>query len=58
MSDSRAKAEELTADTIARAATQGDALARRIFIQAAEYMGTGIAGLINLFNHCINFHII
>jgi predicted NBD/HSP70 family sugar kinase len=39
----------VTAEMVSRAANKGDALASRIFNQAAEYIGIGIAGLINLF---------
>jgi glucokinase len=35
---------------VANAAKQGDSLAWTIFDRAAEYLGLGIAGVINLFN--------
>jgi glucokinase-like ROK family protein len=40
----------LTAEMVADAAKQGDGTAWTIFDRAAEYLGLGIAGLINLFN--------
>jgi glucokinase-like ROK family protein len=40
----------LTAEMVADAAKQGDAIAWEIFDRAAEFLGLGIAGLINLFN--------
>jgi len=40
----------LTAEMVANAAKQGDSLAWTIFDRAAEYLGLGIAGVINLFN--------
>lgn len=40
----------LTAEMVADAAKKGDGTAGRIFDRAAEYLGLGIAGLINLFN--------
>jgi glucokinase-like ROK family protein len=40
----------LTAEMVANAAKQGDRTAWTIFDRAAEYLGLGIAGLINLFN--------
>jgi glucokinase-like ROK family protein len=40
----------LTAEMVAQSAKRGDQLARRVFDLAAEYIGVGIAGLINLFN--------
>jgi glucokinase-like ROK family protein len=40
----------LTAEMVAKAAKQGDSLAWTIFDRAAEYLGLGIAGIINLFN--------
>jgi len=39
----------ITAKMVADAARQGDPLARRVFNQAMEYLGVGIAGLIDLF---------
>ncbi len=40
----------LTAEMVADAAKQGDNLAWTVFDRAAEYLGIGIAALINLFN--------
>jgi len=40
----------LTTEMVANAAKQGDGTAWTIFDRAAEYLGLGIAGLINLFN--------
>jgi glucokinase-like ROK family protein len=40
----------LTAEMVVNAAKQGDSLAWTIFDRAAEYLGLGIAGVINLFN--------
>ncbi len=40
----------LTAEMVANAAKQGDSLAWTVFGRAAEYLGIGIAALINLFN--------
>ena len=40
----------LTAEMVANAAKQGDSVAWTIFDRAAEYLGLGIAGIINLFN--------
>ena len=40
----------LTAEMVANAAKQGDGTAWAIFDKAAEFLGLGIAGLINLFN--------
>lgn len=39
---------DVTAEMVAHAAMDGDELAKRIFEKAAEYLGIGIAGLINL----------
>lgn len=39
-----------TAEDIARAAQAGDPLAREIFLDAADAIGTGVANVINLFN--------
>ena len=41
---------KVTAETVADAAKQGDALAWGIFDQAVEYLGIGLAGLVNLFS--------
>jgi glucokinase len=40
----------ITANTVAAAARQGDALALKIVSKAATYLGIGIANLINIFN--------
>lgn len=40
----------ISAEMVAMAAQQGDNVARDVFLQALEYLGVGIAGLINLFN--------
>jgi len=40
----------VTAEMVAHAAQQGDGTAWAVFDRAAEYLGLGIAGLINLFN--------
>jgi len=40
----------ITAEMVGDAARQGDPLARAVFDQAMEYLGVGIAGLINLFS--------
>jgi glucokinase-like ROK family protein len=41
---------KLTAEMVANAAKQGDGVAWTVFDKAMEYLGIGIAGLINLFN--------
>lgn len=40
----------ITAKNVADAAIQGDALSKEILAQAAEYLGIGIANLVNLLN--------
>jgi predicted NBD/HSP70 family sugar kinase len=40
----------VTAEMVANAAKQGDGIAWAIFDRAAEFLGLGIAGLINVFN--------
>jgi len=40
----------LTAEMVAHSAKRGDAVAWKVFDRAAEYIGLGIAGLINLYN--------
>lgn len=40
----------VNAEMVAAAAKQGDGVAREVFLQAMEYLGTGIAGLITLLN--------
>ena len=48
------RGEELTAKTIAQAADAGDELARRIYARSGEYLGRGLALLIDLLNpECI-----
>lgn len=42
--------DSITAEMVALAAQQGDKVAEDVFLQALEYIGIGIAGLINLFN--------
>ncbi|MBM3309986.1 MAG: ROK family transcriptional regulator [Candidatus Aminicenantes bacterium] len=41
---------KVTAESVAAAAKQGDPLAWEIFDRAVEYLGIGIAGLVNLFS--------
>lgn len=41
---------KVTAEMVAVAAKQGDALAWNVFEKAMEYLGIGIAGLVNLFS--------
>jgi glucokinase-like ROK family protein len=41
---------QITAAVVARAANQDDRLAREIMEKTGEYLGTGIANIINLFN--------
>lgn len=40
----------ITAETVYRAAQSGDPLARLIVRETAEYLGTGVANLLNVFN--------
>lgn len=40
----------VTAEMVADAAKQGDPLALKVFTNASEYIGVGIAGLVNLLN--------
>ena len=40
--------KNITAEMVAVAAKNGDSLAKNIFGQAAEYIGVGISGLVNL----------
>ena len=40
----------VTAEMVANAAKKGDQLASKVFGQAMEYLGVGIAGMINVFN--------
>ncbi|MFN2269813.1 MAG: ROK family protein [Anaerolineae bacterium] len=42
--------ERVTAKTVAQAATQGDIEAQQIISEAMDYLGIGIANLVNLFN--------
>ena len=41
---------EITAATVAMAAKEGDKIAKRIMEETGEYLGTGIANIVNLFN--------
>jgi glucokinase-like ROK family protein len=41
---------QITAAVVVQAANQGDELAREIMEETGEYLGTGIANIINLFN--------
>jgi glucokinase-like ROK family protein len=41
---------KLTAEMVAQSAKRGDQVAWKVFERAAEYIGVGIAGLINLYN--------
>lgn len=40
----------VTAETVALAASQGDETCRKILLEAAEYIGIGLADMVNLFN--------
>ena len=40
----------VSAETVALAAKQGDELCRRILLEAAEYIGIGLADVVNLYN--------
>ena len=42
--------DKISAELVFRAAGEGDSLARKVFQEAAEYIGIGISSLINLFN--------
>lgn len=42
--------ESITAETVYAAAQAGDSLARLIVRETAEYLGTGVANLLNVFN--------
>jgi len=42
--------ESITAETVYRAAQQGDAVASEIVRDTARYLGTGIANLLNILN--------
>jgi predicted NBD/HSP70 family sugar kinase len=44
------KIESVTAEMVVRAAKQDDDLSKKIFDNAIEYLGIGIAGLVNLFH--------
>ena len=46
----RGNIDSVTAKIVAETARQGDALALKVFNEASEYLGIGIASLINLFN--------
>ncbi|MDX9755330.1 MAG: ROK family transcriptional regulator [bacterium] len=41
---------QLSAETVAIAASQGDEISRRILLDAAEHIGIGLATLVNLYN--------
>jgi glucokinase-like ROK family protein len=43
-------ADKVTAEIVADAAKRGDAVAWDVFEQAVEYLGIGIAGLVNIFS--------
>lgn len=42
--------DNVTAETVARAARRGDALACQVVTQSATYLGIGLANLVNIFN--------
>jgi len=42
--------EQITAETVAMAARDGDSLARDVIKQAATYLGVGLVNLVNIFN--------
>ncbi len=42
--------KELTAEHVARAAAEGDALARFVLAEAGKYLGVALAGIVNLLN--------
>lgn len=44
------RVENITAQTVATAAKKGDGLAREIIAKAADYLGIGLANLVNIFN--------
>ena len=44
------KLEDITAETVAVAARRGDRLAADIIAKAANYLGVGLANLVNIFN--------
>lgn len=44
------KLESITAETVAEAARRGDRLATDIVAEAANYLGVGLANLVNIFN--------
>lgn len=44
------KLEDITAETVAMAARRGDKLAASIVSDAANYLGVGLANLVNIFN--------
>ena len=46
----KGKLEDVTAKTVAIAAKQGDPLACDVVAQAANYLGIGLANLVNIFN--------
>jgi glucokinase len=42
--------DDITAETVATAAKQGDRVARYIIAEAADYLGIGLANMVNIFN--------
>jgi len=46
----KGKIEHITSDMVHQATLKGDALARRIMVETATFLGIGIANLINLLN--------
>ncbi|MCD6386411.1 ROK family transcriptional regulator [Candidatus Sumerlaeota bacterium] len=46
----RGELQDITTELVAKAAKEGDPLARDVFLTAAEYIGIGVSALINLFN--------
>lgn len=44
------KVENITAREVSMAAQQGDALARKVVLKAATYLGIGMANVVNIFN--------
>ena len=46
----KGKIENITAKEVEEAAGRGDSLASEIILQAATYLGIGLANLVNIFN--------
>ncbi len=44
------KVEEITAETVSKAAEQGDPVALGVISKAAKYLGVGMANIVNIFN--------